>query len=245
MLLLAVDTATAAGSVAVLGDGNLLGLVSSNVSEAYSTRLFRHVDLLLAEIQLKMEQFDVFAVAAGPGSFTGLRVGLAAVKAWAEVYGKPIVPLSGLEAVAAQAARCVRSKENGQNDDGFLVAPVVRATRGQICGALYSCRGTELNALDRGQASSAEEFLAYVAGRAKDRRVQFISPEPEVIQGALENSNSSLDATARGVLKASPVLAPILGELAFRYAARGEFTDALRLDANYIQRSDAELAWKG
>lgn len=92
MLLLAVDTATAAGSVAVLSDGNLLGLVSSNVSEAYSTRLFRHVDLLLAEIQLKMEQFDVFAVAAGPGSFTGLRVGLAAVRPGPKSMANPSFP---------------------------------------------------------------------------------------------------------------------------------------------------------
>ncbi|HEV2288434.1 MAG TPA: tRNA (adenosine(37)-N6)-threonylcarbamoyltransferase complex dimerization subunit type 1 TsaB [Candidatus Acidoferrales bacterium] len=245
MLLLAVDTATATGSLAVLRDGALLGLVSSNVSEGHSTRLFRHVDFLLAELQLKMEQFDVFAVAAGPGSFTGLRVGLTAVKAWAEVYAKPVVPLNGLEAVAAQASRCGHWKENGQNDDELLVAPVVRATRGQVCGALYNCRGSELKAVDRGQACSAEEFLAYIADHAKNRRVQFISPEPEVIQSALVRSKFFSAAVGHGVLKASPVLAPILGELAFQYASRGEFTDALRLDANYIQRSDAELAWKG
>jgi len=245
MLLLAVDTATPAGSVAILREGGLLGLVSSNVSEAYSTRLFRHVDFLLTELQLKMEQFDVFAVAAGPGSFTGLRVGLTAAKAWAEVYGKPVVPLSSLEAVAAQASWCGHHQENEADDDEFLIAPVVRASRGQVCGALYSCRGKELKALDAGQACTVEEFLAYVAERTKNHSVQFVSPEPEVIQSALENSKLFSATAARGVIKASSVLAPILGELAFHHASRGEFTDALHLDANYIQRSDAELTWKG
>ena len=56
--------------------------------------MFRHVELLLGELSLGLERFDLFAVAAGPGSFTGLRVGLAAVKGWAEVYGKPIAAVS-------------------------------------------------------------------------------------------------------------------------------------------------------
>ncbi|MFZ0415821.1 MAG: tRNA (adenosine(37)-N6)-threonylcarbamoyltransferase complex dimerization subunit type 1 TsaB [Candidatus Acidiferrales bacterium] len=240
MLLLAVDTATPAGSVAVLRDGRLVGVVSTSVDETYSTRLFRQLDFLLAELQLKMDHFDVFAVAAGPGSFTGIRVGLAAVKAWAEVYGKPVVSLSGLEAVAAQAA--------WPNDADYVAAPVLRAGRGQIYGALYRRRGADITAQDQGQACTAEEFLAYVAEHAKDSPVQFLSPQPEIIQSALQNSKLFPAATARNVQnvqKVSPVLAPILAELGFARATRGEFTDALRLDANYIQRSDAEVSWKG
>jgi tRNA threonylcarbamoyladenosine biosynthesis protein TsaB len=65
--------------------------------------MFRQLEFLLKELSLGLEQFDLFAVAAGPGSFTGLRVGLAAVKGWAEVYRKPISAVSALEAIAAQS----------------------------------------------------------------------------------------------------------------------------------------------
>src|SRR3984893_1510071 len=103
MLLLAVDTSTPAGSLAVLRDGRVLGVVSTWVEETYSSLMFRHLDFLLGEFRLDLKQFEVFAVAAGPGSFTGLRVGLAAVKGWAEVFRKPIAAVSALEAVAVQA----------------------------------------------------------------------------------------------------------------------------------------------
>ena len=102
MLILAVDTSTPAGSVAVLHDERLLGVISTWVGETYSSRIFRHLEFLLRELSLKTEQFDLFAVAAGPGSFSGLRVGFAATKAWAEVHQKPIAAVSALEAVAAQ-----------------------------------------------------------------------------------------------------------------------------------------------
>ena len=100
---LALDTSSPAGSLAVLRDGKVVGVVSTWVDEIYSSRMFRHLDFILRELAIGLDQFDVFAVAAGPGSFTGLRVGLAAVKGWAEVYGKPIAAVSALEAVAAQA----------------------------------------------------------------------------------------------------------------------------------------------
>src|SRR5690242_9934805 len=126
MLILALDTATPTGSVAVLRDGRLAGVVSTSTDETYSSRLFRQLEFLLGELSLKVSQFDVFAVAAGPGSFTGLRVGIAAVKGWAEVFSKPIVAVSGLEAVAAQA----RFNDN-------WIASVLDARRGQIYAALY------------------------------------------------------------------------------------------------------------
>jgi tRNA threonylcarbamoyladenosine biosynthesis protein TsaB len=103
VLTLAIDTSSPSGSLALLRDDNLIAVVGTSSAELYSSRVFRHLEFLLGELSLRLENFDLFAVAAGPGSFTGLRVGLAAVKGWAEVFGKPIAAVSALEAIAAQS----------------------------------------------------------------------------------------------------------------------------------------------
>jgi tRNA threonylcarbamoyladenosine biosynthesis protein TsaB len=233
MLILAVDTATLTGSVAVLRDGRLGGVISTAVQETFSSRLFRQLEFLLDELELEIRQFDVFAVAAGPGSFTGLRVGLAAVKGWAEVFGKPVVAVSGLEAIAAQT----RSTDE-------LIVPVLDARRGQIFAGLYRRDAAGLVREGDEEVSTAEEFLASLAKRAGNRHVRLISPAPELVAPALASAASLPAALSRTIERASPVLAPMIAELAYARALRGEFTDALHLDANYVRRSDAELLWK-
>ena len=121
MLILALDTSSTAGSLAVLRDEKLVGLVSTLGAETYSSRMFRHLEFLLQELSLRLEQFDLFAVSAGPGSFTGLRVGLVAAKGWAEVYNKPVVGVSVLEAIAAQS-----------NSTAAVLAPAFDARRGEV-----------------------------------------------------------------------------------------------------------------
>src|SRR5215469_15935833 len=102
MLILAIDTSTRMGSAAILRDYNILAEVSGYEETPYSSRLFRDVEFLQKQVNFGLPEIDLFAVAAGPGSFTGLRVGLTAVKAWAEVHRKPVVAISGLHAIASQ-----------------------------------------------------------------------------------------------------------------------------------------------
>src|SRR5580658_6662709 len=103
MLILAVDTSTRTGSAALLRDFTVVAEISGYEETPYSTRLFRDVSVLQEKANFRLDQVDLFAVAAGPGSFTGLRVGLTAVKAWSEVHGKPVAAISGLEAIAAES----------------------------------------------------------------------------------------------------------------------------------------------
>jgi tRNA threonylcarbamoyladenosine biosynthesis protein TsaB len=236
MLLLAVDTATPAGSLAVLRDGQLAGVISTASDEPYSSRLFRQLEILLSELQLQTQNFDLFAVAAGPGSFTGLRVGLTAIKAWAEVFSKPVIAISGLAAIAAQAHP---HSENG------LIAPVLDARRGQIYAALFR-RAPQLVQEEPDQVCTIEEFLMQLAQRKQNEEIVFVSPAPAILRELLtKRDGNRLPASSSDIAQfASPLLAPIIGKLALERAARGEFTDALHLDANYIRRSDAELLWK-
>src|SRR5712691_12813627 len=84
MLILAIDTSTRSGSLAVLRGEMPLAAVASHEQEPHSSGLFRSLSGVLGELRLDLHQIELFAVAAGPGSFKGLRVGMKAVKAWAE-----------------------------------------------------------------------------------------------------------------------------------------------------------------
>jgi len=240
MLILALDTSTQAGSVAFLRDTLVLGEISTWTEETYSSRMFRHLDFLLQELSLDLGQVGLFAVSAGPGSFTGLRVGLTAVKGWAEVYCKPIAAVSALEAVAAQAKGVGRRGVSANGMEPLLV-PVIDARRGQIYAGIYEQRGEELSRRGDEVVMAPAELLEYLHVQWLNAQVHFVSPTPEVLIGPLAQSSYR----AQGVEQVSSVLAPVIGQLGFARARRGEVVDALSLDANYVRRSDAELLWKG
>ncbi len=165
MLILAVDTSTRTGSAALLRDSQVVAEVSGYEETLYSTRLFRDIAQLQEQANFRLSQVDVFAVAAGPGSFTGLRVGLTAVKAWAEVHGKPIAAVSGLEAIAAES---LTDKIAGVSGAQFI-APFLDARRGQIFGAIYERVSGDAQRLDLiGDETilSLEEYLEMVKGKS-------------------------------------------------------------------------------
>ena len=237
VLVLALDTSSPSGSLAVLRDEKVIGVVSTATGEVYSSRMFRELDFLLGELSLRMEEFELFAVAAGPGSFTGLRVGLAAVKGWAEVYRKPIAAVSALEAVAVQA-----------HSNAELIAPVLDARRGQLYFGMYrraagGVPGESRLVLDGEEyVMTPAEFFEVLSKRAAGTEFMVVAPQPELFSGAaLQNETAALIGA---VEPASSVLAPFIGQLGFRRAQRGELADPLTLDANYVRRTDAELQWK-
>jgi tRNA threonylcarbamoyladenosine biosynthesis protein TsaB len=240
MLILSLDTSTRVGSIALLEGSQVLDEVSSRDEPPYSMRLFRDFALLQSRAQFRMDQIDVFAVGVGPGSFTGLRVGLTAVKAWAEVYGKPIAAISGLEAIAAQAKAI-----EGHATVGFeMLAAYLDARRGQVFGSTYrrvAGSSTAVELVGEESILSAEEFLIGVKGNLGAAQARLVSPTPDVLPRTL------VDSILPGapIEEVSAILAPAIGRLAFDRANCGNLTDSLSLDANYIRRTDAEVFWKG
>src|SRR5579864_4248809 len=213
VLILALDTSSPAGSLAVLRDEKVIGTVSSSTDEIYSSRMFRHLEFLLGELSLGLREFDLFAIAAGPGSFTGLRVGLAAVKGWAEVYRKPIAAVNALEAVAVQA-----------HSDAGLIVPVLDARRGQLYFGLYrratGGAGDIRLVLDGAEyVMTPPEFFEALSKRAGGAEFAIVTPQPELFSAlAPQNEIANLKAV---VQPASSVLAPFIGQLGFRQAQRG------------------------
>jgi tRNA threonylcarbamoyladenosine biosynthesis protein TsaB len=197
--------------------------------------MFRELEFLLGELSLRMEQFELFAVAAGPGSFTGLRVGLTAVKAWAEVYGKPIAAVSALEAVAVQT----RSRAE-------VIVPALDARRGQVYFGIYrrvaGGAENELRLDGEEYVMTPSEFFEAVRSRVESGEFAIVTPTPDVFSASgVANEMNGLGVRIEG---ASAVLAPMIGVLGLQRARRGELADALTLDANYVRRTDAELHWK-
>lgn len=242
MRILALDTTTPAGSIAVVEASNtpaagdslqVLGLVGTTSDEPYSSRLFRQLEFLLAELRLTTADLDLFGVAAGPGTFTGLRVGLTAVKGWAEVYGRPAAAVSALEAMAWQWAKTVVKP-------GRIVA-VKDARRGQIYGGIYEWVERGLRRVGDDVVMAPDEFGQHLQQTLGAGEFAFATTAPEWWRSMLASSRFS----QQRIVPVSAVLAPAVAELAWGKAQRGETCDALALDAHYVRRSDAEMQWKG
>jgi tRNA threonylcarbamoyl adenosine modification protein YeaZ len=234
MLLLALDTCDAKGSVALLRDAEVLGVSAHETSDDYSVWLLPTIARVLAVAGVTFPEVDVYAAAAGPGSFTGVRVGLTTLKAWAEVTGKPIVSVSRLEALGSLA------------DGGSRwVAAFTNAHRNQVYGSIYERENGALLRAGDEAVMAAGAFVAWVSETVQGQAVRWISTEPQMVSETEEWAarQSDCKGVPQRVQEVEPVLAPAIGRLGFRLAQQKRFTDALALDANYVRRSDAEVAW--
>ena len=239
MLVLALDTCSPSGSIAILRDHKVIASISAWTGEIYSSRMFRQLESLIADLSLTFLNFDLFAVAVGPGSFTGLRVGLAAVKAWSEVYRKPIAAVSALEAVASQSV-----------SRAAILVPVLDARRSQIYYGIYrratiapDSKVLELEADEL--VSTPDEFFEHLALRKDPSAMAIVTPVPELLTSALSRYETTHASSSQfQIEQASPTLAPHIARLGALHAELGKLVDSLTLDANYIRRSDAELHWK-
>jgi tRNA threonylcarbamoyladenosine biosynthesis protein TsaB len=232
LITLAIDTSEARGSIVLRRDGSAVARVAHVDSSDYSEWLLRAVQQVLDSAATRMESIELLAVATGPGSFTGVRVGLTTVKAWAEVYGPGVVGVSRLEALAS----CER-------DPAGLVAAYYDAQRGQVFGGCYrSSPGRWTKAGDE-LVLAPEAFLESVKHQAGDRTVSWVSLDPELVTGL----SAWRERAERGdtMRRSSAELADAIGWIAEERARAGELTDPLKLDANYVRRSDAEIFWKG
>jgi|SRR5579864_1558183 len=217
MLLLATDTSGKHGSIALARAGShdaesveVLEVVPL-AGGTFSAQLVPQISSLLAKHGLTKEDIGVFVVASGPGSFTGLRVGLAAIKALAEVLQKPIVAISLLEAIA------LNSGAQGR------VATALDAGRGEVYMAEYDVAGGKARLLGQ-RILSREEFC----GQAPGKKV--VTPDAGWAQLA-GPSGCTVD----------PIDAGAIARIGWHKLRAGETVSPEQLDANYIRRSDAEI----
>jgi tRNA threonylcarbamoyladenosine biosynthesis protein TsaB len=155
MYILAVDTCDSAGSVAVLHHTRLLGEINIESPLTHSQRLMTAVDYLLMDLKLDISRMDGYAVAAGPGSFTGIRIGMSTVKALAASFSRPVAPVSRLEALAVKLAETRKG----------LLCPFLDAKKNQVYTALYTSGKDRLQEVIPEGAYDPDAFLTRLPAR--------------------------------------------------------------------------------
>jgi tRNA threonylcarbamoyladenosine biosynthesis protein TsaB len=173
---------------------------------------------ILARRNLRKDELDGFAAVSGPGSFTGLRVGLAAIKGLVEVLNKPIATVSVLEALA------IASGVSGR------VFAALDAQRGEVFLGAYEVQSETLQATSLQQESllTQESF-----SRALPKAVSVVTPDASIAALA-----RSADATVRQIDRPA---AEIIARIGIQKILSGQTVSADALDANYVRRSDAEI----
>jgi len=207
--ILAVDTTHEHGSLALDGE-----IVPLHAPTGFAHVLYPHLRALLDRRGVSLAEIDCFAAASGPGSFTGVRVGLACIKGLAEATHKPAAAVSNLAALASCGTAPLR-------------AVLLDARRGEIYGAVYDAAGAIV--LPESVGKLPDWLAALPAGD-----LEFVSPDFDAFGDALP-------AAPRVV--APRALAGAVASIAAARFLRGEACDPAALDANYVRRSDAELLW--
>jgi tRNA threonylcarbamoyladenosine biosynthesis protein TsaB len=220
--ILALDTTTRGGSVAVVRDGAVIAERTGDPALTHGQRLPADIAAVLDVARLSFNEVDLLAVAAGPGSFTGLRVGIATVQGLAVARGLEVVPVPTLEALA-------RSLETDRPYDA--IAAWMDGQRGEIFGALYDRDGHELVPAIAGHPERVLEEWHH----AGDRSLVFIGDGAVRYRPLLEQR---FGAAARVI--ASGPLAATIGRIAFAEPRRA--VPPNEITPIYVRRPDAELA---
>jgi tRNA threonylcarbamoyladenosine biosynthesis protein TsaB len=218
-LTLAVDTTAPFGSIALADEDGLREEVLLHAPEGFSQILFSAIDALLTRQRVCLPEIQLFAGASGPGSFTGVRVGLAAIKGLAEVCGKRVIAVSNLEALAEFGSSNAR-------------VTVIDARRGEVYGAVYD---SARHPIVPETVLPFPKFLTLLP----ERGLEWISQDFALFLPSLAATRFA----GYPVIHAPRALAGAIANLAIRRAAEGLAQDPSAIEANYVRRSDAELLY--
>jgi tRNA threonylcarbamoyladenosine biosynthesis protein TsaB len=215
--VLAIDTTHELGSLALARGSIIVEEVSFRARDGFDEILYAQLRDLLLRNGVRLEDIDCFAAASGPGSFTGVRVGLACAQGLAEALGKPAAGVSNLEALATFGTAALR-------------APVFDARRGDVYGAVYDAAGTLIS------PEVAAKWNVWL-DNLPDGELEFVPGDFKPVLAGTRFADAK-------VASAPPALAAAIARIAVARFLRGEAGDPAALDANYVRRCDAELFWK-
>jgi tRNA threonylcarbamoyladenosine biosynthesis protein TsaB len=226
--LLAVDTSTLTGAVGLLDGGRAVAESRVNVAVTHGERLLAAIDALLRAARWRLGDVEGFAVALGPGSFTGLRIGITTVKSLAFATGRPVVGVPTLDALAWMLPFCA-----------FPVCPMLDARKGEVYAALYRTQDGRLETLAAARAI-APAALAEELARDVATPIVFLGDGVATCVPALAAALGPRARLAPGSLRVSSGLA--VAELGAEALGRGEMADPAALVPIYLRPSEAELA---
>ena len=235
-VILAIETATRSGSVAVSEGEGVLACAIGNSASSHSTDLIENIDRIMQEAHLQLCDVDLFAVAVGPGSFTGLRIGLATAKSLAVAMNKKCVGISTLAAIALAA---------GESERTVALLP---AGRGEVFAQMFSVVGHEVKRLDNAMHIGPQVLLSKYAchdtitwaGEGAEAQALILRGEAErrgIAFGAMTDVKDHGWSLAPGYDR----IAESVAQLALREYRAGRIIEPEALRAHYVRPSDAEM----
>lgn len=225
MSILAIDTATLSSSIALLEDGRILAELNVHTGKTHSERLVPQIVELLRCAGVARKDLRGIAVSIGPGSFTGLRIGLGTAKALAYGLGVPILGVNTLEGLAANVMMT-----------GVVLSPLLDAQKGNVYQGLYEWRSEGLAALAPVEILPLEAAVSRAAAYEK----------PGVLLGEM---NGCVDFALPDKVSVAPAhlafpRAASIAMLAGKRFDLGEKDDVFALQPYYLRRSEAEVLWE-
>ncbi len=221
MFLLAIDTATNAGGVALARNAEVVGMVMMKTPRQYSENLIPMIEFVLEQNHVEPRDLQALVVPIGPGSFTGLRIGLAVVKALGQALDVPVVGLSTLEALAFQH-RAVHNR----------VVAMMDARRQQVFAGAFAVSEQEVRQLTQERVAAPADWLAELPGG----KFLFVGDGALLYRGCIE----SLASGAR-VLATDNQILDTLCRLGFRRYTQGLAGPVEELQARYLRPPDVRL----
>lgn len=226
MKILALDTATMSCSTAIIDGGIIRAELTTINNQTHSKHLMTMIDTVCTMSGIEMAEMDGFAVTIGPGSFTGLRIGISTIKGLAWSLGKPVVGISSLEALAWQSAPVP-----------YLICPLLDARKHEVYAGRYRYSGGEL--LKKG-----DELVSSPLDVIDDIREPcvFIGSGAALYRKEISNNLGGL-AIFAGQRKDN-IRASAIAELGVQRFINNRVDEAAQLVPHYIRKSDAELTWQ-
>lgn len=224
-MLLAIDTSSLVLSTALMEKDRLISEWTVQRKLTHSEQLIPHMDTMMKEAGVRKSDITAVAVSIGPGSFTGLRIGLATAKMLAYIWKVPLIGVDTLEALAWNF--------EGMNT---WVLPLMDAQRGNVYTALYEA-GDEVVLREKETVLSIEDTVA----EAKKAGVPVIATgeAADVYRDILDKAGIRVAPPAVRCTRAASV-----ARAAFRKLEKGEVSNPLSILPNYIRRSEAEVQWE-
>lgn len=228
--MLAVDTCSSSVSVCVQQDDKVIGEYFLNAGLTHSETVMVMVQNLLETAKISVRDVDLFAVTNGPGSFTGLRIGLAAVKGMASVLGKPCVAVSSLYAAALNVG-------NNFDNNEVVVCSCIESRAGQSYNALFMCKNGNLNRITQDRSILIQELISELQ---KYPNIVFVGDGASTCYNAVNEFAGPPKKFIMMPENLRFIRASNISKCALDKYSKGEAVTACDLMPNYLKLSQAE-----
>ncbi len=225
MKILALDSSGLVASVAILEDDNLIAEYTVNYKKTHSQTLLPMLDEIVRMTDTDLNSVDVIAVAKGPGSFTGLRIGSATVKGLGLALGKPIVGIPTVEGLAMNLY-----------DTDAVICPLMDARRNQVYTGIYKFQNYVLQVVRDQVPLGIEEIIE--ALNTIGQKVIFLGDGVPVYRDVIEQHMEVPYSFAPAHMNKQR--AGAIGVRAFEYYKQGDYTNAADFEPDYLRLSQAE-----